>query len=697
MGENNGTSTELERTLSVRAALAIGVGTMVGAGIFVFPGIAAGQAGPGAILSFLFGGIIALLVAVSTAELATAMPASGGGYFFISRTMGPLVGILTGVGQWIGLVFASSFYLYGFGQYAIDFLGELGFSLGEPVILIAIGSALLLTLINLIGTKSAGDLQNTIVVVLVFILSLLFIYGVLNATGIIGEKQMAEAFLPKGISPVFTTTALIFTSYLGFVQIATVGGEIKQPQKNLPRALIGSVLIVMSLYALAIFVSTSVLPAGELAELGETAMVEVARKLLGNGGALAIMLAGLLATLSSANASVLSSSRAIYALSKDNLLPPVISRVNVRFGTPHIALLMVGIPIAGFIFIGNIEVLAEVASLLHLIIYGMICVVLIVLRNRQPLWYVPTFRAPLVPYLPAVGALASFGLIIMMKPISILIGVGIIILAFSWYFLYGKGTKLPDPRPPHIAPELRYPSVLMPVAVPEPDPVPEGLLKIFNRLDLMVLGYKQIPEQANPEQSREKFEEEAQEAVDKVVQECKGYGIDVKSNLVFTPSITKTVNRYLDEQNYQTVLTLKPINSVKRLVVPIYHRDQINRRMATVLHDLAVSSHLPVTLVIMSSGEKEAETAEHQESIKALAIQQLELSGLHRKQINLQTAEVTGIAEAVSQFTEENDLVILAESSSTDRDSFFNTIHEEIEDKMECPVLVVLREKREES
>lgn len=123
---------DLERSLGPGATLAIGVGTMVGAGIFVFPGLAAGRAGPAATLSFALGAAIALLVALPTAELATAMPESGGVYHYVSRVMGPLAGTVVGIAQWLGLVFASAFYPVGVGHYFSDALAETGLGPGAP-------------------------------------------------------------------------------------------------------------------------------------------------------------------------------------------------------------------------------------------------------------------------------------------------------------------------------------------------------------------------------------------------------------------------------------------------------------------------------------------------------------------------------------------------------------------------------------
>jgi amino acid transporter len=434
---------ELERTLGLTPALAIGTGTMVGAGIFVFPGLAAGRAGPAAMLSFAIGAGIALLVALPTSELATAMPESGGGYYFVSRALGPLLGCMVGIGQWLGLVFASAFYLMGFGHYLSDLFRVLGIELPLSVVGLALGMALLLTGISITGTENTGDLQNWIVGSLLAILGGFLGHGKLDALGVFGRQQVPEAFFPYGTFPVFTTAALVFTSYLGFVQIATVAGEIKNPARNLPRSMIGSVLLVGTLYVLTIFIGTSLLGSERLADLGETAIVNVGRAIAGPFGAAALLGGGLLATLSSANASILSASRSIYALSRDDLVPSYVQRINKQYRTPHVALLLAGGPIVALILFGRVEVLAEVASLLHLFMYGLICVALLVLRQANPKEYAPSFRCPGHPVVPALGALASFGLVGFMNPLSIALGGGILAGTAGWYLLYARSVTIP--------------------------------------------------------------------------------------------------------------------------------------------------------------------------------------------------------------------------------------------------------------
>ncbi|MHC3439475.1 APC family permease [Natrialbaceae archaeon A-gly3] len=437
--------TELERTIGLTGGLSIGVGTMIGAGIFVFPGLAAGQAGPASAVSFAIGAVIALFVALPTSELATAMPKSGGGYYFISRGMGAAYGAIVGISLWLGLVFASAFYLVGFGEYAVGTLLEAGVPAsggGTFVILVGVAIGIGLTIMSMTGTENTATLQNAVVALLLGMLSVFLLYGLLDSFGVFGRETVPEEFTPAGYFPILTTAALVFTSYLGFAQVATVAGEITDPGRNLPLAMVGSVVLVGLFYVLTIFVSTSALGSEALEAAGETAVVEVAREYFGRPGAVAILFAGLLATLSSANASILSASRALYATSRDAIVPPGASKVNLTYGTPHVALALVGGPVVLLVTTGQTEVLAEVASFLHLVMYGLICVALLVIRREDPEWYNPDFKTPAYPVLPAVGAISSFGLIAFMQPLSQVIGVFVMVGALVWYLYYARDVSL---------------------------------------------------------------------------------------------------------------------------------------------------------------------------------------------------------------------------------------------------------------
>jgi APA family basic amino acid/polyamine antiporter len=438
---------ELERTLGLSGGLAIGIGTMIGAGIFVFPGLAGAEVGTAASASFAVGGVIALLVALPTSELATAMPKSGGGYYFISRGLGTLAGTVIGLSLWLGLVFATAFYLVGLGFYALDALAEVGVTVGGSpgaiVSVIAVLAGIGFTILNVTGTENAAKLQNGIVALLLSMLVAFLTFGMADALGVVDAgTPPGEAANVWEVMPIMSVAALVFTSYLGFAQVATVAGEMKNPGRNLPLAMIGSVVIVTVLYVLTIFVATSVFTQDALEAAGETAMVGVGRQLLGAPGAMVIIVGGLLATMSSANASILSTSRAIYGVSKDALLPRWASRINLKYGTPHVALGMAGGPVIVLAATRQVELLAEVASFLHLIMYGLMCVALLAIRRDEPEWYDPEFRVPGGPMIPVVGALASFGLIAFMNPTSIVVGAVVILATAGWYFYYARDITL---------------------------------------------------------------------------------------------------------------------------------------------------------------------------------------------------------------------------------------------------------------
>jgi amino acid transporter len=430
---------ELAKDLGPLAALTIGVGTMIGAGIFVLPGAAIQQAGWFAVVSFVVGGGIAILTAFSASELGTAMPRSGGAYYYVNQALGPLFGSVAGWANWLGLAFASAFYMVGFGEYikAILSLGDqiaLGPVTIPSVTLVALIGGALFVGINYVGAKETGRLQNVIVVILVAILAVFTFVGALRAD---------PANLPpsKGFGPMLTTTGLIFVSYLGFVQITSVAEEIKEPGKNLPRAVIGSVVIVTAIYALVLIVMSAAVEQGFIAAQvaqENIAVVEAARVLLGPVGAVAMLFGGLLATASSANASILASSRINFAMGRDNIVSPELNRIHDRFATPYRAIAITGVLILVFIFFGTVNALSKISAVLHLVIYGLLNIALIVFREAEVDDYEPVFTVPLYPFTPILGAISAFALIAFIDPELVGLSFGIIGASVLWYFFYAR-------------------------------------------------------------------------------------------------------------------------------------------------------------------------------------------------------------------------------------------------------------------
>lgn len=277
------TSGELAKDLGLKEALTIGVGTMIGAGIFVLPRFAIEMVGPGAIFSYILAGLICIITASSLAELATGMPKSGGIYFFLSRSLGVFIGTISGLALWLSLTFAVAFYLLGFGEYLALFI-----PVNETILAVLAG--LFFTYINYIGAKETGKTQNIIVGILIIILLAYIVWGFINV-----DRGLWQPFFPRGTGPVLPATAVIFVSFLGFAQIASVAEEIKDPSRNLPKAIMGSVAIVTLIYVPVLLVVTGVLPIAEIT-ISDTPVVEVARIISGAFGAAAVTFAALLAT-----------------------------------------------------------------------------------------------------------------------------------------------------------------------------------------------------------------------------------------------------------------------------------------------------------------------------------------------------------------------------------------------------------------
>ena len=688
--------TNLKRTIGLISATSIGLGAMLGAGIFVFPGLAGGQAGFAAILSFLIGGVIALAVAACTAELATAMPSSGGGYFFISRTFGNFLGTVTGIAQWIGLVFACAFYLASFGEYALTILENLNIQWNSSEKLFSFFFTLMLLMINILGTKKVGQLQNAMVILLTVLLVLMFTYGLFDYLEI-EEKPIAfTAIAPNGISSIFGTTALIFTAYLGFVQIANIGAEVKNPDKNLPRSLIWSVVIAMGLYVFIMFSCVVTFPQEELRKFGETATIEVARKMLGNTGALIVLCGGLLAALSSANATVISASRSVYAVSKDKLISERASKINERFGTPHVALIVTALLIAVILIRSKIEIFAEVASFLHLIIYAGICLSVLKLRIHPPKWYVPTFRVPIAKVIAGSAALSCIGLMCFMQSLSILISLGILILIVAYYFIHvrKKEISFPAPNPPHVDLPFINPDILIPVDISEEKKdLPSTILKIIPRAEMWLLGYKETPEQTESEQSEKKYKKEGEEKFERIKTQMEEDDFSFDSKLIFGNKIVSQIKQLIDKNEFQIILSLKPYSASSQVVVPIYHPSQISTRLSTFFRNLKSRNQLKIKVILFEEDSNDpSNETELKKALKSLFssvdINTQDYDVVRKKELSHQEL----IREVSANYAQAEDLIIWPEAEEQKRKELLELIFKPGSKEIKSPIIMLLND-----
>ena len=430
---------ELAKDLGLLSALTIGVGTMIGAGIFVLPGVAASTAGPIVVVSFLVGGAIALVNAFSVSELGTAMPKAGGGYYYVNRALGPLFGSIAGLGDWVGLAFASAFYSIGFGQYLATLVPIPGVLFLNEVQVGALIAGAVFVGVNYVGAKETGGVQTVIVTLLLGILTLFAIQGWLSfdVATLLGDGGVA----PLGYGAILPGTALVFVSFLGYAKIATVAEELKNPGRNLPLAVVGSVLVVTVLYAILVTIMLGVVP---WPDLSQSAPLTQATQLAFPGGLAGlavtiVTLGALLATASSANASILASARINFAMGRDRIVTNWLNEIHPSYATPYRSILVTGGVIIVFIAaLGrDIEVLAKAASVLHLVVYALMNAALMVFRETDP-EYDPAFRVPFYPITPILGIGLSLGLLAFVGQQELLLSAVFVVGAVVWYVAYAR-------------------------------------------------------------------------------------------------------------------------------------------------------------------------------------------------------------------------------------------------------------------
>lgn len=425
----------LSKKLTLFDVYAVSTGAMFSSGFFLLPGIAAMETGNSVYLSYLVAGFLILPSMLTVAELATAMPRAGGAYYFLDRSLGPLVGTIGGLGSWIALIFKSAFALIGMGAY-------LSLYIDLPMLPLALVLTVVFGLLNIFGAKETAFLQRLLVSALVLIMGYFLIEGVEYLTGNAVLPEMQESnFLTNGMNGFISTVGLVFVSYAGLTKVASIAEEVQNPDKAIPLGMTLSLLTASIVYVLGVFIMVKVLPAATLfssltpvTEAGYVVITWIPESI----GILLIVIAAIAAFASTGNAGIMSASRYPLAMSRDGLMPQFFGKIG-RFKTPHISVLSTTFVMILVLLLFDVEAVAKLASAFQLLLFFLLNLAVVVMRESKIEAYKPGFNSPFYPWVQILGMIISLWLVAEMGLLAVGLTGTLIILCIAWYFYYAHG------------------------------------------------------------------------------------------------------------------------------------------------------------------------------------------------------------------------------------------------------------------
>lgn len=451
----------LRRDLGLWGAAAIVVGTVIGSGVFVVPkrAVIATGSPDWVTLVWIVGGLLSLAGALTYAELSAMMPEAGGEYVYLREAYGPFFGFIYGWTQfWVAKSGSIATLASGFLIYLSNFVPvleqtfatiplpigpgglPLELKLGQ---LAAMGIILFLAGVNYFGVKAGGQLQIVVTIAKVGLLLGIVLIGLFSSQGSTANFTTSVMPNPGGASGFFVALVAILWAYDGWNNVSMVSSEIKNPQKNLPLALIYGTLGVMAIYLLANTAYFYVLSSAEVAA-SDRVPAEMMRKLYGSSGAAIVSVAAMISIFSALNGSILSGGRVPYAMALDGLFFKRIAEVHPTYRSPAQSMLWLSVWSSVLVFSGQYDQLAATVVFASWILYGMTAASVIVLRRKRPDLARPykTLGYPVIPILfVAVAAILIF-FTLKDQPRESLLGLALIASGIPFYWYWSKKKKV---------------------------------------------------------------------------------------------------------------------------------------------------------------------------------------------------------------------------------------------------------------
>lgn len=425
------------RTIGLAGVVIISLSAML-PGIFVTPTFAAEIMGPGIWLAFLLAASVVLPGAVSKAELSSGMPTSGGSYVYLERTYGPLIGTVSGLGLWSSFLLKSAFALIGFSAYFV--VVTTYFDLEMSMYTLSLSALVLITVVNILGVSKVKAIQTPIVLVTMVLLIGMCIMA-LFAPDFDPSVPIDGAF-STDMWTLAETAAFVFVAYAGVTKVAAIGDEVKNPEKNLPLGILLSLAIGTVVYSMLAFMMMAAIP-GEWwmvdGKVVENPVSVFAEHLAGSEFGVLVAIVSVLTMISMALAGILASSRFLFAMSRDNLLPQPLEEVNARFETPHLPIIITGIAMGLAIIFVPLKDVVKLASGFKIMIFMLInsCVIVLRQTSEEHDWH-PAYKGPLYPYLNLWGIVAGAFLISLMGSKAFIGGGVAVVAGVCTYYLYGR-------------------------------------------------------------------------------------------------------------------------------------------------------------------------------------------------------------------------------------------------------------------
>ncbi|HZO10765.1 MAG TPA: amino acid permease [Nitrososphaeraceae archaeon] len=442
---------QLVRSLGLLDILMVGVAAMVGGSIFVLTGPAIGLAGSAVIVAFIINAIITLFTAMAYAELGSAMPEAGGGYLWVREGLPRPNAFISGWMAWLAHIIAGSLYAVSFASFLTGLLEMMNVS-HDLVLLniipldkfIAVVSIAVFTYINIKGTSETGKTGDIVTIIQLGLIFILIAAGLWVMSGNPNWKMNFSNFAPMGIGGVVAAMGLTFIAFEGYEVIVQTGEEVKNPRRNIPRAIFISLGVVVTLYCLIAFVSIgAIFPAGIeswkfIGENGELGIMKAA-ELLAPYGAFIVLAGGLISTLAALNATTFSSARVAFAMGRNYNMPYQLSAIHKKNKTPYVAILISGIIMAIMAYGLPLGQIAVAAGVIFLLLFTQVNMAVITIRRIYGDKLEYGFKTPFFPVIPIIGIFLKLGLAIFLlftQPLSWAITVVWVVIGFFVYRMY---------------------------------------------------------------------------------------------------------------------------------------------------------------------------------------------------------------------------------------------------------------------